>query len=105
MYLVFDNGDRCKVAHQFLIYKIKDKYLKASCKFVDGDKIIDAPLTDRCEQCGNFYSDAPGKSKFLCEDSDFNRKLNRPARVCSICYYRPYHESGITVPAPLAPFF
>lgn len=105
MFLVFDDGSKVKVPHQFFIHKIKERYLKKSCRFIDNDEVIDAPLTDTCEKCGELYEGAPGKSKFLCEDVEFNRKMNRPARICSICYYRPYHESGITVPAPLIPFF
>ena len=105
MYILFSTGDPIEVPHQYFINPIKEKYLNNSCKFIDGQEVIESPVTDHCEKCGELYEKAPGKSRFLCEDAEFNRKMNRPARICSVCYYRPYHESGITVPATLLPFF
>lgn len=105
MYLLLGDGSKHRVLNQYMIAPYKRKYLKMDASFVSEGEIIEAPLSSRCDSCSKEYDEIPVGFAFLSEDTELNRKMNRPARICALCYYRPYHESGITVPPPLRPFF
>lgn len=88
-----------------MIAPYKNKYLKMDARFVGDDGTIMAHISKTCEGCGKEFSDQPFPTLFLSEDRTLNKKMNRPARVCVICYYRPYYESGHTIPSPLTGLF
>lgn len=105
MYLRLSDGSGYHIINQYMIAPYKQKYLKMDASFVSEGEIIEAPLLDHCDDCGKLYEERPVRVRFFSEDPTLNHKLNRPGRVCAICYYRPYYESGVTVPAPLRSFF
>lgn len=105
MILIFSDGSEHRVINQFMIAAHKTKYLKMDARFVDDDQTIMAPVGNVCDDCRKEFSSLPFPTPFFSEDTSLNKRLNRPARICAICYYRPYYESGHIIPTPLAPFF
>lgn len=105
MHLIFENGDRYLIPNQFMIAPYKGKYLRMSAKFVGNNETIDATFTGRCDSCSSSYDQIIVDTVFMSEDKNLNRKLNRPGRVCAICYYRRYHELGHSIPPPIKALF
>lgn len=105
MYLVFEDGSRHVMPNQYMIAPYKKKYLRMSAQFIDKNRAIDATFTGRCDECSSSYDQIVVSTVFLSEDKELNHKLERPGRVCAICYYRRYHELGHSIPPPIKALF
>lgn len=104
-FLQFSDGTRHKIISEYMVQPYRKKYLTTSASIITEDSIIEAKLSDNCEGCGKTFDSQPVNQKFLSEDMKVNKRYGRTARVCVICFYRPYHEQGMIVPPPLHPYF
>lgn len=105
MYLIFSDGSKVKIPNQFLVAAHKRKYLKMSATFVGDEGKIEAPFLDVCDKCHKNFDELVKPDRFLSEDTELNRSLNRPGRICIICYYKPYYDAGHIIPAPIRRLF
>ena len=104
-YLQFSDGSKHKIINPYMIQPFKNKYLKTNASIITDEGVIDASLSDYCEGCGKSFEDQPVRHKFLSEDMELNKKFGRAARICVVCFYRPYHEKGMVIPPPLRSYF